>query len=187
MTLHKQHQHELKRELGRERGTAAAGLRRVRIDEVEALPHQCLFVVQHHAVQIDERLGIDEDADIAVISRRYGRARAAACRSECCTTGRNSRRPGCQGAGRPLSGEIAFLRHRHADRAPRRRGREHPRPVLLGSGCIAGRTRICRSPLPSSPYFAATAAGAAAVSPTLFFFFQSPIAARIASSASTEQ
>jgi hypothetical protein len=39
-------------------------LRRVGIDEVEALPHQGLFVVQNHAVQVDERLGIDEDADI---------------------------------------------------------------------------------------------------------------------------
>ena len=48
--------------LRRERRTAAAGARGVRIDEVESLPHQRLFVVQRHAVQIEERLGIDEDA-----------------------------------------------------------------------------------------------------------------------------
>src|SRR5580704_11857253 len=36
----------------------------MRIDEVEALPHQCLFVVENHAVQVDERLGIHKDADI---------------------------------------------------------------------------------------------------------------------------
>jgi hypothetical protein len=47
--------------LRRERRTAAAGARGVRIDEVESLPHQRLFVVQRHAVQIEKRLGIDED------------------------------------------------------------------------------------------------------------------------------
>src|ERR1035437_7947143 len=33
----------------------------VRIDKVKSLPHQRLLVVQSHAVQIEERLGIDED------------------------------------------------------------------------------------------------------------------------------
>ena len=58
-------QHEstpAKRFLRREGRTAAAGARGVRIDEVESLTHQRLFVVQRHAVQIEERLGIDEDA-----------------------------------------------------------------------------------------------------------------------------
>jgi hypothetical protein len=36
----------------------------MRIDEVEALPHQRLFVVENHAVQVDKRLGVDEDANI---------------------------------------------------------------------------------------------------------------------------
>ena len=40
--------------LRRERRTAAAGPRGVRIDEVEALTHQRLFVVQRHAVEIQE-------------------------------------------------------------------------------------------------------------------------------------
>ena len=37
----------------------------MRVDEVEALAHQRLLVVEHHAVQVDERLGIDEDANVA--------------------------------------------------------------------------------------------------------------------------
>jgi hypothetical protein len=36
----------------------------VRIDEVEALAHQGFFVIEHHAVQLEERLLIDEDADV---------------------------------------------------------------------------------------------------------------------------
>jgi hypothetical protein len=36
----------------------------MRIDEVEALPHQRLFVVENHAVEVDKRLGVDEDANI---------------------------------------------------------------------------------------------------------------------------
>jgi len=34
------------------------------IDEVKALPHQRLFVVENHAVEVDKRLGIHKDADI---------------------------------------------------------------------------------------------------------------------------
>ena len=34
------------------------------IDEVKALPHQRLLVVENHTVEIDERLGVDEDANI---------------------------------------------------------------------------------------------------------------------------
>src|ERR1035437_1426131 len=51
-----------KLKLLRERRTAAAGARGVRIDEGESLAHQRLFIVQRHAVQVDERLGIDEDS-----------------------------------------------------------------------------------------------------------------------------
>src|SRR5271163_5309059 len=52
-----------------EAGAAAAALGGVRVDEVEALAHQRLFVVEHHAVQVDEALGIDEDADGRSIGR----------------------------------------------------------------------------------------------------------------------
>src|ERR1700761_6773237 len=45
--------------------SAAARFRRVGIDEVEALPHQRLLIVEDHAVQVDKGLGIDKDADIA--------------------------------------------------------------------------------------------------------------------------
>src|ERR1039457_6790374 len=47
-------------DLLRERRTAAAGSRGVRIDKVESLPHQRLLVIERHAVQIEKRLGIDE-------------------------------------------------------------------------------------------------------------------------------
>ena len=36
----------------------------MRIDEVKALPHQRLFVVENHAVEVDKRLGIHKDTDI---------------------------------------------------------------------------------------------------------------------------
>jgi len=49
--------------LCRERRSAAAGFLRVGIDEVEALAHKGLFEVEDHAVQVDEALGIDKDAD----------------------------------------------------------------------------------------------------------------------------
>jgi hypothetical protein len=65
--------------LRRERGAAAAGARRVRIDEVKPLPHQALLVVQRHAVQIEERLGIDEDAHPVELVDAV--ALAAACRT----------------------------------------------------------------------------------------------------------
>ena len=34
------------------------------INEVKALPHQRLFVVENHAVEVDKRLGIHKDADV---------------------------------------------------------------------------------------------------------------------------
>ncbi len=34
------------------------------VNEVEALPHQRLFVVENHAVEVDKRLGVDEDANV---------------------------------------------------------------------------------------------------------------------------
>src|SRR5260370_7677587 len=34
------------------------------VDEVEALPHQRLFVVENHAMEVDKRLGVDEDANV---------------------------------------------------------------------------------------------------------------------------
>src|SRR5947199_3827923 len=48
--------------LSGERRTAAAGARRIRVDEIEALPHQRLFIVKRHAMQINKRFGIDEHA-----------------------------------------------------------------------------------------------------------------------------
>src|SRR5438067_7579949 len=55
-----------------EAGAASAALGRVRINEVEALPHQRLLVVEDHAVQIDEALRIHEDPVCRRIGRRLG-------------------------------------------------------------------------------------------------------------------
>jgi len=54
---------DLWRKLRREARTATAALSGVGVDEVEALPHQRLFKVQHHAGEIEEALGVDEEAD----------------------------------------------------------------------------------------------------------------------------
>src|SRR5207237_6977385 len=43
-----------------EGAAAAAALRRIGIDEVEALTHQRLFIIQDHAVQVDEALRVNE-------------------------------------------------------------------------------------------------------------------------------
>src|SRR6202020_3665517 len=56
--------HDLKQILSSEGGAAATGLLRVGVDKVEALAHQRLFVVQHHAVQVDEGLRIAKDAAV---------------------------------------------------------------------------------------------------------------------------
>src|SRR2546427_2002614 len=44
----------------RERRAATAGLRGIRVYEHEALLHECLLVIQGHAVQVDERFRIDK-------------------------------------------------------------------------------------------------------------------------------
>src|SRR5947209_13481179 len=48
--------------LSAERRTTTARLRRVRIDEVETLLHQALLIIEHHPMQVDERLRIHEHA-----------------------------------------------------------------------------------------------------------------------------
>jgi hypothetical protein len=52
---------------GRKRRAAAAALAGVRVYEDEPLLHEGFLVIQSHAVQIDVRLGIDEDAHIFVL------------------------------------------------------------------------------------------------------------------------
>ena len=47
----------------------------MRIDEVEALPHQRLFVVEDHAMKVDKRLGIDKDANIFEVVHAIALAR----------------------------------------------------------------------------------------------------------------
>src|SRR5260370_35602341 len=50
---------------GGERSPTAARLRCLGIHEYEALLHQRFLIVQGHAVQVDERLRVDEDPHIA--------------------------------------------------------------------------------------------------------------------------
>src|SRR6185437_9514607 len=181
--------------LRREGRTAAAGARGVRIDKVEPLPHECLFVVERHAVQIDKRLGIDKDAHaielvnavafarMRVELDRIGQPRAAA--------------PHHAQPKATFFGRNAFLGHggtdlldralRHLDaRARSRRRKRLRRRGRSAFAWLAFNTDEVRHNLPfKTSYFAALAAWA--VSATPFFFFQSPMAARIASSASTEQ
>src|SRR5271157_494429 len=59
----------------RERSAAATRLLRVRVLEHEALVHQGLFVIQDHAVQINERLRIDEDANVVELKDTIAFAR----------------------------------------------------------------------------------------------------------------
>jgi len=42
----------------------------VRVDEVEALAHEGLFVVEDHAGEVDEALGVDEEADRGCVGER---------------------------------------------------------------------------------------------------------------------
>ena len=60
----------------RERRAAAAGAGGVGIDEIEALLHQRLLVVEGHAVQVDEALGVDEEADAVELVDAVAFARA---------------------------------------------------------------------------------------------------------------
>src|SRR5581483_8662752 len=49
-----------------EGASAAAAFARVRVYEDEALVHERFFVIERHAVQVNEGFRIDEDANIAV-------------------------------------------------------------------------------------------------------------------------
>src|SRR5581483_2858122 len=59
----------------RERTPTAAGLRRIRIHEDEALLHQRLLVVERHAVQVDEGLRINKYAHVAELKNAIAFAR----------------------------------------------------------------------------------------------------------------
>src|SRR5664279_1482990 len=65
--------------LRREARSAPAALGRVRVDEVEGLPHQRLFVVQRHAAQVEEALGVDKDAQRWLACGRRVEMRLAEC------------------------------------------------------------------------------------------------------------
>src|SRR5690349_6311843 len=47
-----------------ERSTAAARLLCIRVLENKALPHQRVFPVQRHAVQVNERFGVDKYTNV---------------------------------------------------------------------------------------------------------------------------
>ena len=56
---------------GKTRSTTAA-LGAIRVDEVEALPHQGFFEVEHHAGEVEVALAVDEDADGAAAAGVVG-------------------------------------------------------------------------------------------------------------------
>src|SRR5215831_4720370 len=183
------------RSSGRKRGSATAGLRRLRVHENEALLHQRLLVVEGHAVQINERLGIDKHPYVAELKNpiTFPRLRVEAdvvaearttaaldAKTQTAQLGRNAlfdhratdlgdglvrHRDSLRGGGGRVFGR-GWHTHRAANRELR--GRSVPR-------VRSRRAAIC--------YFASAATGVT----LCCFFFQSPMAARIASSASTEQ
>src|SRR5208283_4606612 len=59
----------------RKRSAAATRFLRVRVLEHEPLVHQGLLVIQNHAVQINERLRIDEDANVFELKNTIAFAR----------------------------------------------------------------------------------------------------------------
>src|SRR5579864_1880562 len=67
--------HTINTASGGERSAAAARLRRLRIHEYEALLHQRFLIIQDHAVQVDERLGIDKDSHITELEDAVALAR----------------------------------------------------------------------------------------------------------------
>src|SRR5882672_939338 len=185
--------------LRRERSPASARLLRVRIYEHELLLHQGFVVIQYHAVQVDERLRVDEDADVAILEHTIPlsrlRIKAHVVAQPRTTTALHAE------PHAPLLGRDAFLGQSAAHfgqgllgdldafrRALGRRLRLHGfddgRHRLL-----VFRRQLCPDSAGSTKPAGTSYAGNAAV--TVFeascFFFQSPMAARIASSASTEQ
>src|SRR5262245_36173435 len=53
----------------RERSTAAAVGLLVRVDELEALPHERLLPIQRRAVQVEEALLVDDDTNVSSVRR----------------------------------------------------------------------------------------------------------------------
>src|SRR5580704_3898013 len=60
---------------GRERSSATTRLRGLRIHEDEALLHERLLIIEDHAVQVDERLRIDKNADVVELKDAVAFAR----------------------------------------------------------------------------------------------------------------
>src|SRR5450759_3201547 len=58
-----------------ERSAAAASLLGIRVLKGEALMHQALFVIENHAVQVNEGLGIDKDANVFKLKHAIAFAR----------------------------------------------------------------------------------------------------------------
>ena len=148
------------------------------IDEVKALPHQRLFVVENHAMEVDKRLGIHKDAHIfkVVNAVAFSRLRVESnvIRQTGTAAALNAE------AESPLLRRDSFFSHGYAN--PLQSTLRDLDALLIRRGIL----RIEDGWLHLAAQ-CATETVASAVSVTWFFFFQSPIAARIASSASTEQ
>src|ERR1700739_1506380 len=183
---------------GRERSSAAARLGRLRIHKNKALLHQGFLIIQDHPMEINERLRIHEYAHVCALEESIALAGLRVKTNVIPQTGTPAPLPAKAQAS--LFGRDAFFGHRathlgdglvgHLDAFGGglwRRVFDCSRHVLklpqrLKPPIIWDLTARLK-PCPSQTYFASAATGLE----TSCFFFQSPIAARMASSASTEQ
>ena len=176
----------------RKRGAASAGAGGVGIAKDKSLLHQRLLVVEHHAVQVDERFRVNEEADAIELEDPVALA-GLAIEADVLALPRAPSALHPQVKPAALLGNI-LLGHGAAHAGDgllcNRDALRRRRLSFLRWSCQCAYSRVFACArhgsvtLPSYA-FASTAAGVAA--PTPFFFFQSPMAARIASSASTEQ
>src|SRR5258708_2665678 len=195
-----------------ERTSAAAGLGRVRIHEHKALLYQGFVVIESHPVQIDEGLRVHKNPDISELKHTIALARLR-IEPYVVTQARASATLHAQTKPTLLRRNVLF-HHRRADSLERvvghldalGRSRGHGGfddfvfdGLIHDSFCLPVETRLAASWFPAriprgrrgKPRLTGSsfsgAAGPARGFAVPCFFFQSPLAARIPSSASTEQ
>src|SRR5713101_1028122 len=155
--------------LSRERASTAATPRGLRVLEDKSPPHQVFVVVEGGVGQVDVAFGVHEQPRPVLLEHFVAAARLRI----------QAHRVGQPGAAAPLHADAqptrigghAVLRHQLADFLRRLFRQMDHRPDL------------CPAAAPQSCAAAVCVAGES----TPFFFFQSPMAALMASSASTEQ
>src|SRR5664280_3670320 len=99
------------------RSAAAASLLRIRVLEGEALVHQALFVIENHAVQVNEGLRIDKDANVFKLKDAIAFARLRV-ETDVVTQSRTTTTLHTQTQS-ALGWRDVFLRHRQANAGQR--------------------------------------------------------------------